>query len=206
MTTERIHAIYEELKTLTLLIDLAPEMGPEYLLEMLAECRRRQERAITLLVEVRQSRSTARRVQRALREQVPLLPSLEAAQAKAEADAARDLYDELTTLESCVNVARSNLRMADSDIRLAERLIEQQRQLGSLRPATKPATEVEVPSSILGTVDLHPTVGAGSSTATPDEVKTFLKNASSAAAEKADMGGMGAAPAMSLADLLEGVK
>jgi hypothetical protein len=201
VTSERIHAIYEELKTLSMLIDLAPEMGPEYLLTSLADCRRRQERAVALLVEVRQARTAARRIHRALRERVTLVSGLEGQTLKVEADEARDLYDELTTVESCVNVVRSNLRMADSDIRLAERLVEQQRQLGSLKPPPSKLDEVVVPSSILGAVDLQPPSTAVSSTATANEVKAFLKNASTAAEPQVNSG----APAVSLSDLLKGV-
>lgn len=174
MTDERIKAIYQRLNHLNLLVDLAPERGPKYLLETLTECRRRQDESVTLLVEVRRARVQAKRAVRALKEQGEMSPDpLTKARLRQQTADATDNYDELAVLESCVNLLRANLRVADSDIRLAEKLMEQQRQLGTIKP---PVAEPVATDSIFGAVDLGASAAEGPSgvEASPAEVASFL--------------------------------
>ena len=188
MTDERITAIYQRLDHLNLLVDLAPERGPKYLLEMLTECRRRQDETVTLLVEVRRARVQAKRAIRALREESELTPdAVTKARLRRETADATDSYDELAVLESCVNLLRANLRVADSDIRLAEKLMEQQRQLGTIK--APPATvDAPVTDSIFGTVDLGGGIaqagpeGPSGVTASASDVASFLNGETPAAA------------------------
>lgn len=141
MTSQRISEIYQELEGMRVLLDHSGHRGATYLLEKLQECRRYQDRLLTLTAEVERALSSAKRKVRACKTALAVagLAAEHRSALHAELAQAQDLLDELRGVQASLNYARQNMRIADSDVRLASGLVDLQHKLGEVRPPDSPA-------------------------------------------------------------------
>lgn len=145
MRQDRLTQIYQELLTMSVGLDQAPQLGLQYLSEKMYECRRKQDQVSDLLVEVNRDWS---RVKHATRIQKTLVLTLRATNRAGELEVAnRDLdglegeEDELRILIEAVKAKSSNLRMTSSDIRLLSANTEQLMKMGPVTPS--PSTQLK---------------------------------------------------------------
>ena len=149
MKLEQLQQIYQELEQLSQVhIDPAAELGPTYLLNKLWECRRNQDRLQSLTATVHREMSAMKKAVRSQKAQVALLKragpgrELDLYAAETAHRQSEDALDDLQAMEKVLGVARYNLRVTDSDIRLATRLYEAQTRLGANIPPPPDETPV----------------------------------------------------------------
>jgi hypothetical protein len=127
--------IYRELETMRVPLDHSSIRGTTYLLEKLQECRRYQDRLLTLTSEVEQALAGAKRMVRATKAALSIAGlSAQAPHLRAQSHEAQDALDDLRGLATSLNYARQNMKVTDSDIRLASGLVDLQFKLGEVRP------------------------------------------------------------------------
>ena len=169
MNADEIAAVYQELGDATLRLDFQVERGPQYLLEQLQECRRKQDQISQLQVRIQRELAGVKRARRAARALVALNqrhPESAAFEtAKADLEQAENQYDELTALRDAVAVARGTLRATDSDIRLSASLVDMQMKLGQVRPPS------DVPDAV------PPVQTAVESQEDPNDLAVFYQDA-----------------------------
>lgn len=141
-------------------IDHALERGRNYLMERLQECRQKTDEIGQIAVRVKQAIFKAKIARREAIALSRIKPAEDHARARMDAEAE---YDELKALEEAVNVCRSTLRSADSDIRLAGSLLGVQIGLGQFRPAEGQ--------------NVAPSISEQPATTTPDPVETTAQAA-----------------------------
>lgn len=170
MTKDRQMEIYRELETMRVPLDHSSIRGTTYLLEKLQECRRYQDRLLTLTSEVEQALAGAKRLVRATKAALSIAGlSAQAPSLRASSHEAQDTLDDLRGLERSLNYARQNMKTTDSDIRLASGLVDLQFKLGEVRPpeptveatptpqpATQTVTEIPLPDVVTSSVKIEP--------------------------------------------------
>lgn len=168
MTKDRQTEIYKELETMRVPLDHSSIRGTTYLLERLQECRRYQDRLLTLTSEVEQALAGAKRLVRATKAALSIAGlSAQAPSLRASSHEAQDTLDDLRGLERSLNYARQNMKTTDSDIRLASGLVDLQFKLGEVRPpeptvettpqpATQTLTEIPLPDVTTSSVKIEP--------------------------------------------------
>jgi hypothetical protein len=123
--------------------------GATYLLEKLQDCRRHQDRLLTLTSEVERELATAKREARAWKTALSVAgASAQLPDLRKKWHAAQDGLDDLRGLERSLNYARHNMKTTDSDIRLASGLVDLQFKIGEVRPpADEPAPAPPAPQT-----------------------------------------------------------
>lgn len=135
MTPERMTEIYRELEGVKVPLDHSSVRGATYLLEKLQECRRHQDRLLTLTSEVERELAAAKREARAWKTALSVAGvSAQVPDLRKRWHAAQDALDDLRGLERSLNYARHNMKTTDSDIRLASGLVDLQFKIGEVRP------------------------------------------------------------------------
>lgn len=153
MTPERMAEIYGELEQMKVPLDHSANRGPTYLLEKLQECRRHQDRLLTITAEVERELARAKRETRAWKTALQIAgASDQAPNARKKSHAAQDMLDDLRGLERSLHYARHNMKVTDSDIRLSAGLVDLQFKLGEVRPPE------DVPPTVAPAPQTAPTI------------------------------------------------
>lgn len=141
MDENRISAIYTTLDRAR--VPLPPDQqGPQVLLEKLREVRRWQDTVISLSTEVMRETAGARKQVRALQALTAHTSGPDLSKYRHDLHGAKDLLDDLKSLEQALRVCSANLKTTESDIRLCSHLLDLQIKLGEIRPVEPPPTSL----------------------------------------------------------------